>query len=96
MSPRFPVAIVTVVVVCLAITAPAHAGFSGTDVFLPSVGSSPGVPPSYWYTTVWIHNPNATTANVTVYLLERQANISPLTFTDSIAPGDTRKYDDAV
>ena len=66
MSIRVSVTFVAVVVVCLAIAAPAHAGFSGTDVFLPSVGSSPGVPPSYWYTTVWIHNPNATTATVTI------------------------------
>ncbi len=74
----------------------AHAGFTGTDVFLPSVGARPGVPPAVWYTTVWVHNPNGTPANVTFYLLERQENLSPRTFTDTIPPGDTRRYDDAV
>jgi len=75
---------------------PALAGFSGTDVFLPSVGAKPGVAPAVWYTSVWVHNPGATAANVTFYLLERQANLVPLTFTDTIQAGDTRKYDDAV
>ncbi|MEP0773977.1 MAG: hypothetical protein HRF46_06395, partial [Acidobacteriota bacterium] len=55
----------------------AHAVFTGTDVFLPSVGARPGVPPAVWYTTIWVHNPNATAANVTFYLLERQENLSP-------------------
>ncbi|MEP0773087.1 MAG: hypothetical protein HRF46_01835, partial [Acidobacteriota bacterium] len=33
------------------LAAPAFAGFAGTDVFLPSVGARPGVPPAVWYTT---------------------------------------------
>ena len=47
-------------------------------MFLPSVGAKPGSPPAVWYTTVWVHNPNATAANVTFYLLERQANLTPM------------------
>lgn len=76
--------------------APAWAGFSGTNVFLPSAGARPGVAPAVWYTTVYVHNPNATPANVTFYLLERQANPSPMSFADTIQPGDTAKYDNAV
>ena len=74
----------------------ALAGFSGTDLFLPSVGAKPGVAPAIWYTTVYVHNPNPTAANVTFYLLERQANPSPMSYTDTIQPGDTAKYDNAV
>jgi len=88
--------IVTLAVLYLIAAAPAFAGFAGTDVFLPSVGSKLGVPPSVWYTTVWVHNPGAAPANITVYLLERQANTAPLSYTDTIQPGATRKYDDAV
>jgi len=84
------------VVLGLVLAAPAFAGFAGTDVFLPSVGARPGVPPSVWYTTVWVHNPNLTAANITVYLLERKENVSPLTYTDIIPAGDTRRYDNAV
>ncbi|HPS78541.1 MAG TPA: hypothetical protein PLS53_10345 [Thermoanaerobaculaceae bacterium] len=76
--------------------AAAFASFTGTDVFLPSVGANPGTPPAVWYTTVWVHNPSATAANVTFYLLERQANLTPMTFTDTIQPGDTAKYENAV
>ncbi|HPS78108.1 MAG TPA: hypothetical protein PLS53_08140, partial [Thermoanaerobaculaceae bacterium] len=43
----------------------ALASFTGTDVFLPSVGAKPGTPPAIWYTTVYVHNPTATAANVT-------------------------------
>jgi len=72
------------------------AGFTGTDVVLPSVGAKAGVPPAVWYTTVWVHNPNGTPANVTFYLLERQENLAPRTYTDTIPAGDTRRYDNAV
>ena len=87
---------VVVAVTVLAAAAPSFAGFSGTELYLPAVGSAPGVPPAVWSTTVWVHNPNATRADVTFYLLERQANPSPQTATDSIPSGDTRRYDNAV
>jgi hypothetical protein len=73
------------------------AGFAGTDVFLPMVGRNPGVYPSQWYTTVWVYNPNAVAADVTFVFLERgRANTSPLTFRETIPPGEVRKYDNAV
>jgi len=75
---------------------PAAAGFADSELFLPAVGAAPGVPPAVWTTTVWVHNPTATRADVTFALLERRPNPAPLTFTDSIPPGDTRRYDDAV
>jgi len=84
------------VILILLVGTPVWAGFSGTDVFLPSVGAKPGVPPAVWYTTVWVHNPNTTTANITVHLLERQANPAPKAYTDTIPSGDTRRYDNAV
>ncbi len=96
MSTRCFVVLVTSAVLCLAIAVPAYAGFGGADVFLPAVGAGSGVPPSVWYTTVWIHNPGAIRANITVFLLERQANTAPWSYTDTLEPGETRKYDDAV
>ena len=45
------------------------AGFSGTDVFLPSVGRAQGI--ANWYTAVWVHNPGATPALAQFYFLER-------------------------
>ncbi len=80
----------------IALAVPVLAGFSGTDVFLPSVASAPGVPPAVWYTSIWVHNPNATAANLTFYLLERKANFAPRTYTATVPPGDTSRFDDAV
>ncbi|MGQ9495589.1 MAG: hypothetical protein ACUVRY_04930 [Thermoanaerobaculaceae bacterium] len=82
---------------CLAFVvfmALAGRAFAGTDVYLPSVGSAVGVAP--WYTTLWVYNPNASPATVTFYLLKRQPNPAPSSFTDVIPAGDVRRYDDAV
>ncbi|MCU0294320.1 MAG: hypothetical protein MUF10_20425, partial [Thermoanaerobaculaceae bacterium] len=94
-STRYLMTVIGALVAALA-AGSAFAGFTGTDVFLPSVGAKPGVAPAVWYTTVWVHNPNATSANVTFYLLERQANLAPKSFTDTVPAGDTKRYDDAV
>jgi hypothetical protein len=73
------------------------AGFAGTDVYIPSVGRRPGNLGSQWYTQLWIHNPSDTTANVSIIFLERNIpNPSPLVYTDSIPPGDTRRYPNTV
>jgi hypothetical protein len=89
--------------VCLAFAAAALlaqaalAGFAGTDVFVPSVGRRPGNLGSQWYTLVWIHNPSATSANVTIAFLERNVpNPSPPVFNDSLSPGETRRYPNTV
>ncbi len=77
--------------------APVLAGFAGTDVFLPAVGRRPGDSGSQWYTLLWIHNSSGTTANVSIIFLERNIpNPAPLVFTDSIPPGDTRRYPDTL
>jgi len=81
--------------IALAVVAvPSFAGFAGTDMYLPSVGSAVGVAP--WYTTVWVYNPNTSPANVAFYLLKRQPNPAPASFTDTIPPGDVKRYDNAV
>lgn len=75
----------------------ALAGFSGTDVFIPSVGRRAGAASSSWYTTVWVHNPNSAAANVQFSFLERdRVNLTPLVFNDTIPAGDTRRYENAV
>ncbi|MEW5877201.1 MAG: hypothetical protein AB1751_03930 [Acidobacteriota bacterium] len=89
------VGIVLVLAMALPVVAvPSFAGFAGTDIYLPSVGSALGVAP--WYTTVWVYNPNTSPATVTFYFLKRQPNPSPSSYTDTIPPGDVKRYDDAV
>ena len=91
-----------VVTICLLVLAAVVAtdsmgGFSGTSVFIPSVGRRPGVGGSQWYTALWIHNPSSSTANVSIRFLERdRPNPSPVTVNDSIPPGQTRRYEDLL
>ncbi|MGV8040062.1 MAG: hypothetical protein AB2L07_08290 [Thermoanaerobaculaceae bacterium] len=93
MSRRVSRLVLVVAVVAL----PALAGFTGTDVVLPSVGRGPGSAGSQWYTCVWVHNPNPSPANVQFRLLLRnQPNPSAEVFNDTIPPGDTKRYDNAI
>jgi len=78
----------------LLIAGTAVAVTPGTDQYLPSVGAAVGTAP--WYTTVWVYNPDSSPAIVNFYLLKRQANPAPASFTDTIQPGDVKRYDDAV
>jgi len=57
--------------VCLAISAPALAGFAATDSYLLSTGRGSGDLDSEWYTTIWVYNPNDTDATVRFSFLER-------------------------
>jgi hypothetical protein len=85
------------VLALIATAATVLAGFSGTDVFLPMVGRKAGVHPSNWYTTVWIHNPDAAAATVRVHLLERdKANPAPPWVDVMVAPGDTEMLENVV
>jgi hypothetical protein len=69
-----------------SIAAPARAAFSGTDVFLPSVGQTAGI--SNWYTTVWVHNPHTVQATAQfTFLVRDQVNTSATAITKTIAAG---------
>lgn len=52
--------------------------------------------PAVWDATVRVHNPNATMANASFHLLVRQANPAPLTCTDTVPAGDTKRHENAV
>ncbi len=81
----------------LLVATPAFAAFPGSDLFLPMVGRNPGVPPSQWYTTVWAYNPGAAVADVRFSFLERnKANTAPVSFDDTLQPGETKHYDNAM
>jgi len=74
-----------------------EAGFSGTDVFLPSVGSGPGAAGSHWHTSLWLHNPGNTTADVTLEFLARgTSNPAPATAYEVVGPGETIRVPDLL
>ncbi len=92
-------------VLCLVLAATsAFAVAPGKDLYLVSVGHAQGAcvgtPAvcSQWRTAVWIHNPSTTTtANVTMYFLERnKENATPVQQTITVLPGETKEYLDAV
>ncbi|MFI5166843.1 MAG: hypothetical protein ACHQQS_09510 [Thermoanaerobaculales bacterium] len=96
MTPPLKVHVAVVVVVLLTLAVPAIANFSGTDVFIPSLGFGPGASNSQWNACIWVYNSNTSPVNVTFSLLLRnQPNPSPQVFNDTIPAGDTRRYDNA-
>jgi hypothetical protein len=88
-----------VLVLAAAAAAPLLAGFAGTDLFIPMAGRGVGAYPSNWFTTVYLYNPNPTAVSVDLTFLERNKDnvaIVPPKVTDTLAPGETRVYDNIV
>src|ERR1019366_2522433 len=75
----------------------AQAGFSGTDVIIPAVARAPGLYGSEFYSRIWITNLSQNQTPFTAAFYQRdQSNPSPHTFSDALAPGETRRYDNIV
>ncbi len=73
------------------------AGFSGTDLFIPAVGSGPGRQNSQWFTSVWIQNPGSSSANVTLtFLAEGTENQSAPSSQLTVGPGEVVKIPDLM
>lgn len=85
-------------VVFVVAVEPAAAADAGNDLWLPAVGTGPGVPPSYWYTTIWVFNPNEGPAEVMFSFLRRNQANDPGEVTHSmvVQPGAVAQIDDAV
>ena len=78
---------------------PVLAGFAGTDLFIPMAGRGVGAYPSNWFTTVYLYNPSATAVSVDLSFLERNKDnvaTSPPKVTDTLAPGETKVYENIV
>ncbi len=97
-SPRLRLAIILAGWVALVVPGALRAGFAGTEVFLPSVGRVTGFGGSEFYTTVWITNLSTTTpVNFQFQFLRTgQANTTPLAFSDTLAAGQTKIYENVV
>ncbi len=97
MTIRRGVGLVCLLVGTLLVASQVSAGFAGSDVFLAMAGRGPGVFPSNWYTTVWIHNPSAEAATARIFFLQRgSANFDPPWVDVSIAAGDTEAIENVV
>jgi hypothetical protein len=96
-SPGWSVVAVFAAVACLTAAGQATAGFSGKDLIVPGVARTQGNFGSAWYTTLWVTNLGASMANVEIRFYKKdQANTSPLSRTDTLSPGQTKRYDNIV
>ena len=78
--------------------APVAASDAGYNLYLPAVGTGAGVPPSFWYTTIWVYNPNDGPVEVEFSFLHRNQanNPSDITHSMMVDPGEVVQIDDAV
>jgi hypothetical protein len=81
----------------LAVAIPTLAGFASTEVFLPAVGRVTGQGGAQFYTTVWATNLTGAPETFTFQFLKQgQANGSPASFQDTLAPGQTKVYENVI
>ncbi|HUO83818.1 MAG TPA: hypothetical protein VM534_01775 [Thermoanaerobaculia bacterium] len=87
--------LISLCLLTLLVSSPLHAGLAGTELYLPAVGRVEGSGGSQFYTTLWVSNPSTTaTVDFTLqYLAAGQANMSPLSYSDQLAPGETKNYE---
>ncbi len=90
----------TIALVLLAGAGLAGAAVPGTDVYLVSVGHTPGVCVegvcAQWRTDAWVFNPAAQTANVDIYFYPRSPNPAWTKVTATVAAGETREFSDII
>ncbi len=99
MARTIPVLIVSLVLFAMLMAVlPVEASVSATELFLPAVGTGPGVPPSFWYTTIWVFNPNEGPTEVEFSFLRRNQSNTPsdITHTITVDGGEVVQIDDAI
>jgi len=76
---------------------PLFAGFGSTETYLPAVGSGSSATGGEFSTTIWATNLTSAPQSFTFQFLRTgQSNPSPASFSDSLAAGETRAYDDVI
>jgi hypothetical protein len=69
--------------VCCLLLAACVSGFAQASSWwrIPAVGAGPGAQGSYWFSDVYIFNPNLTTITVDVYLIYATGTYGPISYT---------------
>ena len=82
---------------CVSLCGPVFAGFAGTETYLAAVGNPAGSGGSQFYADVWVTDVGASSVTFTFQFLRAgQANPSPASFSDTLSPGQTKRYSDVV
>lgn len=76
----------------------ANAGSPGTDLVVPAVARASGQFGAEFYSTIWVTSLSARTPTTVrlFFFLRDTSNVSPATFTDTLGPLETKRYDNAV
>lgn len=78
-------------------TQTARSGFPDSDLVIPAVSRAPGNFLSQWYSQIWITNPGSQQVTFQASFYQRdQANPTPHTFSDTVNPAETKRYDNVV
>ena len=98
MPRAVPLPIISLACFVLLVAAPAGSSVPATHLFLPAVGTGPGVPPSYWYTTIWVYNPQDLPVEVELSFLRRNQSNDPseMTHTIQVDAGEVVQIDNAA
>ena len=79
------------------VSLPVSAGFASKETFLPAIGRGSGNGGLEFFATVWATNLSGAPVHFTFdFLKQGQANTSPATFDDTLAPGQTKVYENVV
>jgi hypothetical protein len=98
MVRRIPYPIVSLVSLLVMVAVPAASSFPEPHLILPAAGTGPGVPPSYWYTTIWVYNPWDIPTEVEFSFLLRDQSNDPadIIYRTQVEANTVLQIDDAV
>ena len=79
------------------VAVPLFAGFAANESFLPAIGRGSGQGGLQFYATIWATNLTGVPVHFTFdFLKQGQANPNPASFADTLAPGQTKVYENVV
>ena len=90
--------VVAATAVTAVVAAPLHAGFTGTDVVITATARTAGAGTSQFYSTLLVTNVSTSTPVDVDYRFLRlgQPNPSPASVKETLAAGETRRYDNVL
>ena len=97
MKSQVPRRIASLAVCALLFASLAFAGFAGTETYLAAIGNPQGAGGAQFFSDVWVTDVSGAPVSFTFQFLQAgQANLSPASFSDTLSPGQTKRYTDVV